>query len=181
MSNPALTDRFLTRLDEHRRILFKVAGAYARQADEREDLVQEMVLQLWRAWPKYDERRPFPTWMYRIALNVAISHGRGLRSGAGVRPRDDGGQAILQLAAPVEPDTSARDEDLARLQRFIVGLPELDRALLLLHLDGQRYEDIAEVLGLSTSNVGTKLNRLKLRLRRDWDTLSTAETRDGTR
>ena len=65
---------FAELLQRHRGIVFKVAGSYARDPHDRDDLAQEIAAQLWRAWPKYDHARPFSTWMYRIALNVAISH-----------------------------------------------------------------------------------------------------------
>ncbi|HEY1333762.1 MAG TPA: sigma-70 family RNA polymerase sigma factor, partial [Myxococcaceae bacterium] len=71
--------RFVALLGEHGRMLRQVANAYARSAPDRADLEQEVVAQLWRAFPRYDERRSFSTWMYRIALNVAISHARRRR------------------------------------------------------------------------------------------------------
>src|SRR5262245_28144117 len=150
-----MEDRFLGLLDEHRRILFKVARAYGRGAADREDLVQETVLQLWRSFGRYDARLKFSTWMYRIALNVAISHARGesRRSRAsapsGARPA---AESILSIAAP-EP--AAPEEDVKQLNDLIAALGPLDRALILLYLDGERHDAIAEVLGISVSNVGT--------------------------
>ncbi|HZF13259.1 MAG TPA: RNA polymerase sigma factor, partial [Thermoanaerobaculia bacterium] len=73
MSKSQPQDRFLALLDEHKKILYKVAGSYCRNPADREDLVQEMVVQLWRSFDRYDESYRFSTWMYRIALNVAIS------------------------------------------------------------------------------------------------------------
>src|SRR5262245_17763510 len=77
----ALQERFLTLLEMHERIVFKVAALYCHNAEDRRDLAQEITAQLWRAFPRYDEARPFSTWAYRIALNVAISYARR----AGVR------------------------------------------------------------------------------------------------
>lgn len=156
--------RFTELLQRHRGILVKVAGSYARQREDREDLAQEIAAQLWRAWPGYDPARPFSTWMYRIALNVAISQLRG-------RARTP----TLQTAAddPLEtlPDPAAHDPDRAqqveRLYRFIHALPPLDRALMLLHLEECPQREIAEVLGLSATNVATKIGRLKARLRNE--------------
>jgi RNA polymerase sigma-70 factor (ECF subfamily) len=151
-------DRFLTLLDQHRRILFKIANAYGRGPEDREDLVQEMVLQLWRSFRRYDERHRFSTWMYRVALNVAISFCRGEAR----RPRAGALEGALGVAAPGAPPR----EDLRLLEEFIARLDELDRALVLLYLDGNRYDAIAEVLGISETNVGTKLGRIKDKLRR---------------
>src|SRR6185369_4677514 len=73
MTKPTENDRFVRLLEEHKRILYKVASVYCADAEDRRDLVQEMVIQLWRSFPRYDDRLKFSTWMYRIAMNVAIS------------------------------------------------------------------------------------------------------------
>ncbi|HEY8208393.1 MAG TPA: sigma-70 family RNA polymerase sigma factor, partial [Myxococcaceae bacterium] len=160
---PATQDRFLTLLQEHRKILHSVSAAYCRDAAERQNLVQDMVVQLWRSFGRYDERYRFSTWMYRIALNVAISFVRSERRRARVSvPLEE---ALMETVAAPEPPST--DQDFLRLQRFIDQLGEMDRALIALHLDGNRYDAIAEVLGLSETNVGTKLNRIKQKLR-EW-------------
>ena len=165
MSDSATQGRFVALLDEHRKILYKVAGAYSRNDADRADLVQEIAGQLWRSFARYDERYRFSTWMYRIALNVAISFYRGesrrLRT---VVPAED---SILQLAAE-EPDDAGQDERLPQLRAFIERLGELDRAMIILYLDGHRHAAIAEILGTSESNVGTRIGRIKQRLRRDF-------------
>jgi RNA polymerase sigma factor (sigma-70 family) len=153
---------FAELLQRHRGIVFKVAGSYARDPHDRDDLAQEIAAQLWRAWPKYDSARSFSTWMYRIALNVAISH---LRSETHRRhhavPLDDAlHDAAFDNAA--DADTA---EGLRILQRFIATLDPLDRALLLLYLDERSTREMAEVLGISESNVTTKISRLKQRIR----------------
>lgn len=149
--------RFQTLLDRHRGIVFKVAHTYCRHADDRADLEQDIAAELWRAFPRYDDTRPFPTWMYRVALNVAISFVRGVARRPPAVPLDDTATAAPAAAEP--------DERLRRLHRFLDRLDHLNRALLLLYLDDHSYRDIADVLGISETNVGTKLNRLKLRLR----------------
>lgn len=153
---------FVELLQRHRGIVFKVAGSYARDAHDRDDLAQEIAAQLWRAWPKYDPARPFSTWMYRIALNVAISH---LRSETHRRhhavPLDE---ALHDAAFDDAADADAA-EGLRLLQRFIATLDPLDRALLLLYLDERSTREMAEVLGISESNVTTKISRLKQRIR----------------
>ena len=156
-------EEFLSLLEEHRKILYKVASSYCRNPTDRQDLVQEIVVQLWRSFDRYDERYKFSTWMYRIALNVAISFVRSeqRRARASV-PLED---AIVETVAAPEPPST--DQDFLRLQRFIDQLGEVDRALVALYLDGNRYDAIAEVLGLSETNVGTKLNRIKQKLR-EW-------------
>jgi RNA polymerase sigma-70 factor (ECF subfamily) len=165
MSNPVQQDRFVRLIDEHRKILYKVARCYAWNPADREELVQEMTLQLWRSFNRYDERYRFSTWMYRIALNVAISFVRTeARRTRSIVPADDSISTVLERAAAPEP----AHDDLRLLDEFIQKLDELDRALVLLYLDGHRHDTIAEILGISVTNVGTKIGRIKQRIRRDW-------------
>src|SRR5207249_3340480 len=109
---------------------------------------------------QYDESRRFSTWLYRIALNVAISFYRGeTRRSRTIVPADE---SFVEIAA--QPSETADLEDqLRRLRGFIDQLDELDKALALLYLDGNSYHVIAEVLGISESNVGTRINRIKLK------------------
>jgi RNA polymerase sigma factor (sigma-70 family) len=163
MATPARQERFVALLEEHRKILYKVAASYCRNPADREDLAQEMVVQLWRSFDRYDERQRFSTWMYRVALNVAISF---------YRSESRRSQAMVPAAGPVleiaagAADSAALDDDLRQLRQAIEQLDELDRALVILHLDGNRHDAIAEVLGISETNVGTRLGRIKQKLRR---------------
>ena len=153
---------FAALIDQHRRIIFKVANTYAFQAQDRDDLAQEIATQLWRAFPGYDPQRTFSTWMYRIALNVAISHVRSnSRHGRHSIPLDE---TLHDLADENSPDHEA-DQQLRALHRFIAQLDKLNRALLLLYLEDQSYRQIAEILGISETNVATKISRLKQRIR----------------
>jgi RNA polymerase sigma-70 factor (ECF subfamily) len=150
-------------LEAHRRIVFKVAGTYARLPEDRADLAQEIAAQLWRAFPGFDAGRgSFSTWMYRIALNVAISQVRshGLRRGL-VEPLDDAHSGV----AGDDGESLEQAEAGRVLQRLIAGLGPLDRALLLLYLDERPQREIADVLGITETNVATKIGRLKQRLR----------------
>jgi RNA polymerase sigma factor (sigma-70 family) len=160
-------ERFLTLLDEHKKILYKVASSYCRNPEDRRDLEQEIVAQLWRSFDRYDESYKFSTWMYRIALNVAISFSRSETRRS--RHTVAAGESILKIADTRE--AAEPDADLQILRRLIAQLDELDRALILLYLDGNRYDTIAEILGISETNVGTKIGRIKQRLRRDAATL----------
>lgn len=150
-------------LERHRGIVFKVASSYANNAADREDLAQEIAAQVWRAFPRYDGEHEFSTWMYRIALNVAISH---LRE----RSRYERHHEALDLAShDVASTDAAPDADAAvrELQRCIARLDPLNRALLILYLDERSQREIAEILGISETNVATKIGRLKQRLRND--------------
>jgi len=162
MAKPSRQERFLSLLDEHKKILYKVSASYCRNLADRQDLVQEITAQLWRSFDRYDSSYSFSTWMYRIALNVAISFYRS--ESRRTRNTVPAGESILEIAddrGAVEPD------DHLVLHDLIGQLDELDRALVILFLDGNRYDTIAEILGISETNVGTKLNRIKQKLRRD--------------
>jgi RNA polymerase sigma factor (sigma-70 family) len=161
--------RFAALLDQHRRMVFKVANTYARPAD-REDLAQEIAAQLWRAFPGYDSSRPFSTWLYRIALNVGISH---LRSLAMRERRTVPLDLELHETAAAQPPDPGDEEAPRLLGQFIAQLDALNRALLLLYLDERPYREIADILGISETNVSTKINRLKERVQRFGETHGT--------
>ena len=152
---------FEVRLRAHAGIVRKVAGSYAWNPHDRDDLMQDIVAALWQAWPRYDPARPFATWMYRVALNVAISQVRGETRR---RRHHVAYEPDLHDAEAPAGDIEG-DEQLALLQRAMQSLDPMHRALLMLHLDDCSHREIADVLGISESNVGTKLSRLKARLR----------------
>ena len=144
----------------HAGLIHKIAHAYCREAAEREDVVQEIAVQLWRSRERYDERYRETTWIYRIALNVAISfQRRERRHREGRLPLEE---HALTLAAATEVEPGA---DVQLLLRCIEDLSALDKALVLLYLDGNDHAASADVLGISVSNVGTKLLRIKDKLR----------------
>jgi RNA polymerase sigma-70 factor (ECF subfamily) len=121
-----------------------------------------MAMEAWRAYRRYDPTRSFSTWLYRVALNVGISFFRAQRRHVSrLVPIDD--HRLEGLAAAPE---ACHDDLAAALQSFIERLNEFDRALMLLYLDDEPYAAIADILGISQSNVATKINRIKQRLRR---------------
>jgi RNA polymerase sigma factor (sigma-70 family) len=162
MAAADLSEPFRELLERHRKIVFKVANTYCRDPHDRADLAQEIAAQLWRSFPAYDGQRVFSTWMYRIALNVAIS----FRRSSGLHERH-----LVPLDADLHDtaDGGANPEDdgVQALYRCIDKLDPLNRALLLLYLDERSQREIAEILGITETNVATKIGRLKQRLRDD--------------
>jgi RNA polymerase sigma-70 factor (ECF subfamily) len=159
---PDMHARFAALLQTHRRIILHVARLYAGHADDRADLAQEICVQLWRAFPGYDAARTFSTWAYRIALNVGISH---LRQHMAHRERfAPWSDEIADRVADPTPGPGALDP-LRELEVLVAALAPLERALVGLYLDDLSYAEIADVLGLTETNVATKLNRLKARWR----------------
>jgi RNA polymerase sigma factor (sigma-70 family) len=153
-------DNFLTVLEANKGIIFKVANAYCADTEGRKDLVQEITVQLWRSFDHYSGEYKYSTWIYRIALNVAISFYRKENRRKEVsNPLSEG---LINLV-----DTDIVDEstmNLALLQQFIVELRELDRALMLLYLEEKSHKEIAEIVGISVTNVATKIGRIKKQL-----------------
>lgn len=168
MTGAQLTDL----LRRHRGLIHRVAWVYCRRAADRDDVAQEIALQLWRARERYDPRYRESTWIYRIALNVAISYDRRER-----RHRD-GATPLDEQVIVLEPITPS--EEVEQLVRFIEGLNPFEKAIVLLYLDGNDHATIGDVLGISTSNVGTKLGRIKHRLRAESQQLA-KETSNGPR
>jgi len=124
--------------------------------------VQETIAQLWRSYERFDERAAFSTWMYRIAVNVAISFYRRERRGPRTAPAPE---SVLERVPAGEVPES--DERLDLIYRLIEQLEPLDRALMLFYLDDYSHAETAALLGISESNVGTKIARIKERLKRN--------------
>ena len=164
MSPAEASTEFLAALQAHKGILYKVANAYCPRREDRGDLIQDMILELWRAYPRFDDRASFSTWMHRVAMNVAISshrsEGRRIRDAV---PLDEFGIDLAGADAVID----AEDAELRALHQLIAQLPPVDRAMVLLFLEGYGYGEIGEMVGIGASNVGTRLNRIKDKWRRE--------------
>lgn len=165
MTNPADNDRFVLLLEQHKRILYKVASVYCSNPEDRRDLAQEIVIQLWRSFPRYDDKFKFSTWMYRIGMNVAISFLRS-EGRRGRRTESLDGVDVIDFAAADRALGEAGD-DIRLLQQLVSRLDEMSRALILLYLEGYSHAEIAEILGVSVTNVGTRIGRIKSRLQQE--------------
>ncbi len=153
MTRKEQNDQFTAWIRDHAGILHKVARAYSFQPAEQEDLLQEIYLAVWHSIPGYKAGSKVSSYLYRIALNRAISWVR--RESAYRRKLDQ-----FQSA----PGASAPDSRLEFLYAEIRQLTKTERALILMQLDGFSYEEIGLILGLSTSNVGARLTRIRQKL-----------------
>ena len=151
---------FLSVLQSQQLLIHKVCWAYTNSPDDREDLFQEIAVRLLSAARNYDPNRKLSTWIYRVALNVAIDAHRKRRQKSKEQLGLDGD---LQPAPDQDPLVV---DQLRELRALLERQTEVDRALLLLHLEGNTHREIGEVLGFSESNVGTRLSRLKASLRK---------------
>jgi RNA polymerase sigma-70 factor (ECF subfamily) len=155
------TNIFLSLIELNKGIIYKVSNTYCRDAEDRKDLVQEIVFQLWRSFSNYNEQFKYSTWVYRIALNVAISFYRKETKRKDISmPLIDGIFDFVDL--PINTETQAQ---LTFLQQFILELKELDKALMLLYLEEKTYKEIAEIIGITETNVATKISRIKEKLK----------------
>lgn len=149
--------RFAELLESQKATLYKVAYVYCRDPEDRRDLIQEMAFQLWRAWGRFDGRSSLATWTWRVATNVAIS----FRRREGRRLRD-----TLPIELGLEVADGDFDDPGGRVLRALIDdLDELSRALILLYLEGYDHAEIARILGTTPSNVGTRLGRIRNKLK----------------
>ena len=139
----------------HKGILFKVVHAYAFEHADRQDLFQEIVIQIWRSVDAFRGESSVPTWMYRVALNTAIAWARK-------EDRHHRGEKPLEIVEGLLTTSSdARDPRVEWLYQQIAQLKDVDRSVALLMLDGFSYKEIAAIVGITESNVGVKINRIK--------------------
>jgi RNA polymerase sigma factor (sigma-70 family) len=154
-------EKFVSIVKEHQRLIYKVCNTYCKDSELRKDLEQDVLEQLWKSLPRFDGRVKISTWIYQVALNTAFLFHRKESKHKANRATID--ESVLTIT-----DSSSNcvmDEKVAKLQRFIGDLDELDKALMLLYLDKNKHKDIAEILGISETNVATKISRIKVRLR----------------
>ncbi len=167
ISDIGLSEKFHQIIEQHKGILFKVAKTYCRDDDDRQDLLQEMMIQVWRSLHKYSDTYAITTWLYRISLNIAISF-----------YRKNANRKYLNMPLIEEftsfPDdvNNEKSEQLNLLEKFITELNDLDKALLLLYLDDKSHAEISEIIGLSVTNVGTKLGRIKEKLKKKFSQIN---------
>jgi len=145
-------------LGRHKGLLFKVVRAYAFTTEDQDDLFQEIALQVWHSIPHYRADAAVTTWLYRVAFYTSLGWVRKEKKHRTGKLSLDGVEHILTVR------TSPQDSRLQWLYEQIAQLSPVDRSLMLLMLDGFGYKEMAAILGISESNVGVKINRIKARL-----------------
>ena len=156
-------EKFLSLIETHKGIIYKIVRIYCKDQDTQKDLEQEILIELWKSFAKYNEKYKWSTWMYRIALNVAISY---------YRKESRRKQTFTAIEEPIivldREEDSISQEDVQRLYQYIGKLKKLNRALILLYLEGLRYKEIAEILDFTETNVATKIQRVKQQLKNEF-------------
>ena len=150
--------QFEKHISENELLIHKVCRIYAYTAANREDLFQEIVIQLWKAYPKFRGESKFTTWLYKVALNTAIS---------GLRKEKD----FIESREPSQlPETSieenpGHEEELLQLHKAIEQLSQVEKAIVMLYMEDRSYEEMEEILGVNQGNLRVKMNRIKEKLR----------------
>lgn len=146
-------------IKENELLIHKVCRIYAYTSADREDLFQEIVIQLWHAYPKFKGEAKFTTWLYRVALNTAIT---GLRKKKDfIESREPG-----QLPDRISYENENSEEELQELYKAIEQLNQVEKAIVMLYMEDRSYEEMEEILGMSQGNLRVKMNRIKEKLRR---------------
>ena len=146
---------YLQKIEEHKGIIFKVVNLYADDLEDRKDLYQEIVFQSWSAYARFEGNAKFSTWLYRISLNVALTFLN--KSKKATKIKENTNQDLS-----FEPQELSERADF--LYRAIKQLAEIDRSIIMLHLDGFDNSEISEMTGLSKTNTNVKLHRIKQQL-----------------
>lgn len=151
---------FVQKINEHEGLIHKVCHVYARSETDRQDLFQEIVIQLWKAFPSYRNEAKFGTWLYRVGINTAIT---GLRKNKNItRPYEPNS---LPTAIDDTYTYQQKEEQFTQLYAAIELLNEIEKALVMLYLEDKSYREMEEILGINEGNLRVKMNRIKEKLR----------------
>ena len=148
---------FVDILNNHRGLIYKVCHLYCDDPEDRKDLFQEIVLQVWKSLESFRQESSIGTWMYRIALNTAITHFRKEK-------RLSGNISLTGIDIPDLNDSHEKEDQLKELFKAIENLDRIDKSIILLYLEEKSYDEISDITGLSRTNVGVRLNRIKIKL-----------------
>jgi len=153
-------EAFITAIKNNEGIIYKIASLYVNETADRDDLVQEIIYQLWKSLDSFSQKSSLSTWMYRVAMNVAVYHLKISKRKVVTVPMDG------QIIDFHEADDSDFEEKMHSFRKHIENLSLLDKGIVLLYMENKSYEEIAGIVGISESNVGTKIARIKEKLKK---------------
>ena len=157
MIDEKLTENFLELVETNKKLIYKVSHMFCENGIDKRDLFQEIIINLWKAYPKFKGNSKVSTWVYRISINTAVTWIREF-----VKNKN---HIEYTNAMPQMPDEPAFNDLHEQLHNAIGSLGKLERAIILLQLDGYNYDEISEIIGITKTNVATKINRIKLKLK----------------
>ncbi|MFY8129246.1 MAG: RNA polymerase sigma factor [Chitinophagaceae bacterium] len=156
----ALKQEFIQLINTHQRIIYKVCNLYMNNSTDKEDLFQEVCLQAWKAIDSFKGESQFSTWLYRVALNTAITFIR--------KDKRKAPQTLVEEFPEVVDETSKeKEEQLIAMYKAIGNLSKIDKALVMLYLEDFSYIEIGKIMGITPNNVAVKMNRLKVKLKEE--------------
>ncbi|MEL0275770.1 MAG: sigma-70 family RNA polymerase sigma factor [Flavobacteriaceae bacterium] len=161
MNPQKLETKFVTLLEENQNIIHKICRLYTQSEAEHKDLFQEISIQLWKSFDRFEGKSKFSTWMYRVGLNTAITLYRKDKKRIDTYALND---EISRIE--VDQYDPVIDEQLNWLYQKIEKFSEIDKALVLLYLEDKKYDEIADTLGITAVNARVKMNRIKQRLKK---------------
>ena len=150
-------EEFVKIIKDNQGTIFRISSFYAVDSEDRKDLYQEIVYQLWKSYGSFQGASSVSTWLYRVALNTSLTHSKRRR-----RQETIPIEAFIQLKDDMDHHGQER---VAMMYRLIETLNKIDKGLILLYLEGKNYEEMAQITGLTTTNVGTRLHRIKSKLK----------------
>ena len=153
-------ETFIAAIKDNEGLIYKVASVYTNTIEDRKDLVQEIIYQLWKSFDSFNQKSGLSTWMYRVAMNVAIYHLKISKRNFLTVPMDS------QFSNLHETDNGGFEEKWKALRQQLAKLNLLDKGIIILYLENKSYEEIAQITGISESNVGTKMFRIKEKLKK---------------
>lgn len=155
-----LEHQFVSNLEKHQNIAHKICRIYTNDQDSHNDLFQEITIQLWKAYPKFRGEAKFSTWMYRVALNTAITLYRKKKRSIRTQDYDD-----VQFKIRTEEYDDETEQYLKLMYNAIKELNDIDKALVFLYLEDKNYAEISYTLGITEVNARVKMNRVKTKLK----------------
>lgn len=153
-----LEQEFLNLIDKHKGILYKVAKMYMDDAEDQHDLIQEITLQLWKSYERFEGNAQFSTWMYRVSLNTALTYFKQEKK------KSEKYTFLENIDRVEEQDSGEKETQLELFYRAVHELNKVEKALIFLFLEGQNHKEIGQNLGITEGNARVKLNRTKEKL-----------------
>ena len=159
MVDHQIHERFITLLERNIGTILKISKAYSNTAQDREDLINDIAFEMWKAFPNFKGNSKISTWVYRIALNTAMNYKRNNRR------KGDSFKSAIELDNLEQSNEIDNNPLIEMLYDCISELDEFSKAIILLYLDGYKHDEIAEITGISKTNVGTRISRIKEQLK----------------
>jgi len=160
LSNRNLREEFVSLIETHQGIIYKVSRMYCDKEVCRQDLFQDILVQLWQSYPSFNQQSKFSTWMYRVALNTAIAQFRKEKKNA------EDSMPEMPINIPEEETYKDKEDRRGIVKKAINVLSKAEKAIIILYMDDYSYEEISEISGMTLSNVGVKISRIKIKLQK---------------